>query len=159
MLGAAGASLGQRVGRCRVRHFARWIGVTSIAVGVALMGGCAAWPPEGFLGHGDPATPGAGPFPSVQELLSREPAGAVVLLPHSPWGDNIQALLHEEYAAASGRDCRRLTIDPNGAAFPALACRQQSQPRTWVAVRLLQVDGYPILDSAVGKTPTWGGRQ
>ncbi|WP_242482456.1 DVU3141 family protein [Thiocystis violacea] len=95
---------------------------------------------------------------NFQDLLTREPANTLLWLPQSPWGSDIHVLLHEQYAAASGRNCRNLTIDPDGRAAPALACQNPKHNKEWQAVRLLQIDGRPVLGDSSARAQTWSGR-
>ncbi|WP_139058803.1 DVU3141 family protein [Thiorhodococcus drewsii] len=127
----------------------------SLCFCVALLSGCAHWPPSWTrdLSGGTNAAETL----SFQELLTREPANTLVVLPSSPWGTNIRVLLHETYAAASGRNCRQLTIDPDANATPALACQDPDDPTVWVPVRLLQIGGRPLLSVGDEATPVWSG--
>ncbi|WP_295399075.1 DVU3141 family protein [uncultured Thiocystis sp.] len=120
---------------------------------ILFMAGCAGWPSTPFGVNDGTASEQIVDF---QLLLSREPAETLIWLPKSPWGSDRHVLLHEKYAAASGINCRRLTIDPEGQAFPALAC--QSSKGKWGTVRLLQVDGRPVLSAGAVSTQTWGSQ-
>ena len=94
---------------------------------------------------------------SFSRLLDHEPANTLVTLSNSPWGSNVQVLLHETYAAASGRNCRRLTVEPEGQSYPALACQHPKKDQDWVPVRLLQIGGRPVL-SQTSSLPAWNER-
>lgn len=119
-----------------------------------LLTGCAHWPSL----PSDGAAEGATKPIALRELFEREPANTLVSLTDSPWGANVQVLLHETYAAASGRNCRRLTIEPEGQSYPALACQHPKNTRDWVPVRLLQVGGRPLL-SRDTSLPAWTERR
>ena len=95
---------------------------------------------------------------SFSQLLAHEPTNTLVTLSNSPWGASVQVLLHETYAAASGRNCRRLTVDPEGQSYPALACQHPKKDQDWVPVRLLQIGGRPVLNQSTS-LPAWNERR
>lgn len=95
---------------------------------------------------------------SLRQLLHHEPANTLITLSNSPWGANVQVLLHETYAAASGRNCRRLTVEPEGQAYPALVCQHPQKNQEWVPVRLLQIGGRPVLNQT-SSLPAWNERK
>lgn len=126
-----------------------------ILASTLLLVGCAQWPslPLGGSADNDAKNREAEQV-TLNKLLTREPANTLVSLTNSPWGPNVQVLLHETYAAASGRNCRRLTIEPEGQSYPALVCQHPKNTRDWVPVRLLQVGGRPLL-SRNTSPPAW----
>jgi hypothetical protein len=80
---------------------------------------------------------------AVQDLLSREPAGARVRFSESPWGADLAAELDAIYVAASGRTCRRVTLVSSDAPRPVLVCR--GADGLWHNVRVLHDHGRPVL--------------
>jgi hypothetical protein len=117
----------------------------SVALTFAWLFGCAGLPDLGArdqaLFHAEPpknALPDA-----VRRVLEQEPSGSRFRLPQSPWGaDAVIALEADAYAAASGRTCRRIVIDPEGLARIGLACRLEDG--TWVETRVLHDGGRPL---------------
>ncbi|MDX1714761.1 DVU3141 family protein [Vreelandella venusta] len=73
---------------------------------------------------------------NLNGFLSQAPAGAVMNLVYSPWGDNVEIIADAPYLAASGRECRRLRVveSGSGAAGTALTCET---PNGWVNQRVL----------------------
>jgi len=124
----------------------------------ALLVGCAPWTSLTFPGSGkeDAKLDAAGSV-SLRQLLDHEPANTLITLADSPWGSNVQVLLHEPYAAASGRNCRRLTIEPEGQSYPALVCQHPQKNQDWAPVRLLQIGGRPVLSQSPS-LPAWNER-
>lgn len=84
---------------------------------------------------------------TFEQALEQAPAEAVRVLPHTPWGENRSIKLHQAYTAASGRWCRRLTIEPEADARPALVCRSGDDQGPWELVRLLHIAGRPMLET------------
>lgn len=126
----------------------------------ALLAGCAQWSNLSLGGSADGETESdAAERVELRELLEREPADTLVSLTNSPWGRNVQVLLHETYAAASGRNCRRLTVEPEGRSYPALVCRHPKNAKDWAPVRLLQVGGRPVLSDDTLSPPAWSARR
>lgn len=85
---------------------------------------------------------------ALQRVLEDGAAGSVHQLSTTPWGADLSLTLHPPYDAASGRWCRRLTLDPldpQGQARPALACRARDGKLRWEPVRVLQINGQPVL--------------
>ena len=69
-------------------------------------------------------------------FLTQAPAGAVLNVPESPWGNNVEVVADDAYLAASGRECRKLTVvavDANNARS-ALVCKT---PNGWVNQRVV----------------------
>ncbi len=61
-------------------------------------------------------------------------SGAVHLAASSPWGDRVEITAAALYDAASGRQCRDLSVQSQHiAAMPAIVCR--IQPGQWESVR------------------------
>ncbi|PMR70769.1 hypothetical protein CR158_03110 [Halomonas heilongjiangensis] len=84
-----------------------------VVLGLAmLLGGCAA--PGGFSGSQPGGVVQGGRGQPLDEnlsgFLSRSPGGAVITLAESPWGRDVEVVADEPYHAASGRECRRLSI-------------------------------------------------
>ncbi|EIC22573.1 hypothetical protein Thi970DRAFT_02845 [Thiorhodovibrio frisius] len=100
---------------------------------------------------------------TFQRALDTAPAGATRTMPETPWGRAMMVEFHQPYVAASGRRCRRLTLEPGPLARPALVCREPDGAKTakqapsWEAVRLLQIDGRPVLNQGA-LTAMPGGR-
>lgn len=65
-----------------------------------------------------------------------------VFLKESPWGSDIRVILHPPYAAASGRTCRRLTLEDGQGRRPGLAC--ESGDDSWESVRVLTHEGHAV---------------
>ncbi|MEA1052152.1 DVU3141 family protein [Lamprobacter modestohalophilus] len=111
-----------------------------------LLGGCATFPDMSAPDWTDPKAQ-ASEDGSFHTLLSSAPANLEVRLEQSPWGQDILAVLHQPYAAASGRRCRRLTLYPDSRPRSVLACLEPNTAQ-WQPVRLLQVNGRAILGAA-----------
>lgn len=154
--------MGRTFNDSRMQHFvATKVGGRMIRVSIimfsTLLAGCAQWP----IPTSDQAGEAVGrsvESVSFGRLLDHEPADTLVTLSSSPWGSNVRVLLHETYAAASGRNCRRLTVEPEGQAYPALTCRVSDKAQEWVPVRLLQIGGRPVL-SPDTSLPAWKERR
>ncbi|WP_350359580.1 DVU3141 family protein [Vreelandella sp. SM1641] len=109
------------------------------ALSVVVVSGCASYPNSStqqqaqYVLNNDPAT--LLEDVALNEFLSKAPAGSVLNLARSPWGDNVEIVADAPYLAASGRECRRLRIvDSAGAAAPsALTCET---PDGWVNQRV-----------------------
>lgn len=128
-----------------------------ILLGATVLTGCAQWPSLA-LNKTDTATDPA-ESATLSQLLNREPADTLITLSNSPWGANLRIVLHETYAAASGRNCRRLTIEPEGQSRPALVCQAPKNLKEWLPVRLLQIGGRPVLTGDAAPLPAWEDRQ
>jgi surface antigen len=113
-----------------------------IAVVLMLMAGCAGQR-EAPQSAAPAERAGAAVAASLQDVLERAPTGSRYRLPQSPWGEGVAVELRDAYTAASGRMCRRVTIDPAGASQPGLACRRADGH--WQSVRVLHDHGRPIL--------------
>jgi hypothetical protein len=111
-----------------------------LCVAAALAAGCVGQP---FPAWSTESPAPAAAASTVHGVLETEPAGSRYRLPQSPWGEGVAVELRDLYTAASGRVCRRVTIDPSGARQPALACRTNGDE--WEAVRVLHDDGRPVL--------------
>ncbi|WP_181919434.1 DVU3141 family protein [Alkalilimnicola ehrlichii] len=102
-----------------------------------VIAGCAATPSQVSTASARHALPAA-----FQTMLDEEPVNSRAELRESPWGPDVSVRLHGLYDAASGRVCRRLTVEADGVRRPALACR--SQDGVWTAVRVLHETGRPV---------------
>jgi len=109
------------------------------ALSVAVVSGCATYPSgnqqqvQYVLGN-DTAKPLQDE--NLNGFLAQAPAGAVLKLVQSPWGDNVEIVADAPYLAASGRECRKLRVieQGSGAARTALTC---ATPNGWVNQRML----------------------
>lgn len=72
------------------------------------------------IGGGDQGTPVG---VSLSSFLNDANRGEAVRLAQSPWGPGVSVYPGQAYFAASGRTCRELTIQGNGAERTALACK------------------------------------
>ncbi len=138
-------------------HDSRWTRHGFTFALAILLGGCATFPDMSAPNWADPKAQEAPEDASFHSLLSSAPANLEVRLEQSPWGQGILAVLHQPYAAASGRRCRRLTLYPNSQARSVLACLEPNTAQ-WQPVRLLQVNGRAVLGAApspelMGMTP------
>lgn len=90
-----------------------------LAGSVLLLGGCATQYPSTqypsssassseYALASDTATPIENP--DLNGFLEQAPAGGVLTLSVSPWGENVDIIADEAYFAASGRACRKLRI-------------------------------------------------
>lgn len=113
-------------------------------LGAAVLGlmltGCA----PGAFTRSERSAPAAA-SDALQRALETAPAGGFQTLADSPWGAGVVVQFEAPYAAASGRWCRYLLVEPGTLAKPALACRRSERSSSWELVRLLQVDGRPVL--------------
>ncbi|MFC7367403.1 MULTISPECIES: DVU3141 family protein [Vreelandella] len=111
-----------------------------VALSVAVVGGCATNYPSGstqqdarYVLTNDAAT--LLKDDTLNGFLSQAPAGGVLNVAQSPWGDNVQLTADAPYLAASGRECRQLRVtEPTGSTRAALACET---PNGWVHQRLV----------------------
>lgn len=72
---------------------------------------------------------------NLNGFLAQAPAGAVVSLAESPWGANVEITADAPYFAASGRECRKLTIlRANDSTRQVVACET---PDGWQSGRLV----------------------
>lgn len=111
---------------------------------VATLNGCTMFPLQQRSESRD-LPPSSSVLPETfQTVLSREPGGTSVWLAESPWGMGVTLVLHDTYWAASGRFCRKLTVQTEGPPRLALAC--QGDDGIWERVRLLQEGGWPVFD-------------
>ncbi|RUR32222.1 DVU3141 family protein [Vreelandella nanhaiensis] len=111
-------------------------------LGIALISGCTTYPksnaqPAQYVLNNDPAT--LLQDESLNEFLSKSPAGAVLNVGRSPWGHNVEIVADAPYLAASGRECRKLRVVEMGStARTALVCQT---PNGWVNQRVVtQID-------------------
>ncbi|WP_249979302.1 DVU3141 family protein [Vreelandella olivaria] len=110
------------------------------ALSVAVVSGCATNYPSGsssdqprYVLNNDAAKPIQDE--SLNGFLAQAPAGGILNLVRSPWGDNVEVVADEPYLAASGRACRRLSIiDASGASRRGLACETSNG---WVDQRVI----------------------
>ncbi len=117
-----------------------------IVIASALVSGCGTWP---IASENRDRVAAQEYFPGAfQSMLSHEPAGTLARLEHSPWGENVEVVLHAPYHAASGRICRDVTVSSNGMRRPALVCQRRDQ--AWEPARLLHVDGRPAFGTQQG---------
>ncbi|MFU1520074.1 DVU3141 family protein [Vreelandella alkaliphila] len=87
---------------------------------------------------------------NLNGFLSQAPAGAVMNLTRSPWGDNVEIVADAPYLAASGRECRQLQVveSGSGAARIALTCET---PNGWVNQRVLSQSTSATSTAAQGR--------
>jgi len=119
------------------------------ALAFAAVGGCTALPGLGVSDevHVALEPPRAALPNAVGQLLEQEPTGSRFRISQSPWGtDVVIAMQADRYAAASGRTCRRILIDPDGLPRLGLACRLEDG--TWVESRVLHDGGRPLTRNA-----------
>ncbi|ANB02759.1 DVU3141 family protein [Ectothiorhodospira sp. BSL-9] len=88
-----------------------------------------SWQP-GDARSGEPTLP-----ERLDTFLNEQPAGATVMLEHSPWGRDVHVMAHAPYHAASGRTCRSLSVETRRGTEPALVC--QAGNGHWEEVRVL----------------------
>ncbi len=117
-------------------------------LGAAMIGltltGCAA----GSFTRSEQSMPAAASN-AFQRALETAAPGSVQPVPDSPWGAGVVVQFQAPYAAASGRWCRHLLVETSALAQPALACRRSETGASWELVRLLQVDGRPVLHGSL----------
>ena len=106
-----------------------------------MVSGCASYPSGSsqqeaqYVLNNDPAT--LLQDERLNEFLSKAPAGAIMNVTSSPWGDNVEVVGRCSLPnAASGRECRKLRVVEAGtnAAGAALACKT---PNGWVNQRVV----------------------
>lgn len=110
------------------------------ALSLVMVSGCASYPSGSsqqeaqYVLNNDPAT--LLQDESLNDFLTKAPAGAVLNLPQSPWGENVEIVTDAAYLAASGRECRKLQVIgvAGNAARPALVCKT---PSGWVNQRVV----------------------
>ncbi|MGO1616282.1 MULTISPECIES: DVU3141 family protein [unclassified Halomonas] len=110
------------------------------ALSLVVVSGCATYPSGSsqqeaqYVLNNDPAT--LLQDESLNGFLSKAPAGAVINVTRSPWGDNVEVVADAAYLAASGRECRKLRVVEAGtnAAGSALVCKT---PDGWVNQRVV----------------------
>lgn len=110
------------------------------ALSLVMVSGCASYPSGSsqqeaqYVLNNDPAT--LLQDESLNEFLTNAPAGAIMNVTSSPWGDNVEVVADAAYLAASGRECRKLRIVEAGtnAAGAALVCKT---PNGWVNQRVV----------------------
>jgi hypothetical protein len=127
-----------------ISAFVKHLRVTSLPLlAMMLFSGCSALPLANHEGRG--AAPNDA-FPAAfQSMLADAPAGSLARLDASPWGPGVTVVLHDAYHAASGRICRRVTVQSEGMSRPGLAC--QRRDGAWEPVRLLHEGGRPRLSA------------
>ncbi|WP_434986180.1 DVU3141 family protein [Vreelandella zhaodongensis] len=111
-----------------------------VALGVAVVSGCATHYPSGstqqearYVLTNDNAS--LLNDDNLNGFLSQAPAGGVLSVASSPWGNNVQLLADAPYLAASGRECRQVRVtQQNGSSRAALTCET---PNGWVHQRLV----------------------
>ncbi|MBK1649527.1 DVU3141 family protein [Rhabdochromatium marinum] len=132
-----------------------------LLVGVALLALTGCVPPSAAVREDNPSRQSG--LEVFQRALDTAPAGATRSLSQTPWGPGVMVQFHPPYAAASGRRCRRLTVEPRQQARPALACREDgaspARAPTWQIVRLLQINGRPVLHHSTSLLLYEGGAQ
>lgn len=110
------------------------------ALSMVVVSGCASYPNSSaqqeaqYVLNNDPAT--LLQNDNLNGFLTQAPAGAVLNVPKSPWGNNVEVVADDAYLAASGRECRKLTVvavDANNARS-ALVCKT---PNGWVNQRVV----------------------
>lgn len=110
------------------------------ALSLVVVSGCATYPSGSgqqeaqYVLNNDPAT--LLQDESLNGFLSKAPAGAVINVIRSPWGDNVEVVADAAYLAASGRECRKLRVVEAGtnAVGSALVCKT---PNGWVNQRVV----------------------
>ncbi|MGP9765401.1 DVU3141 family protein [Halomonas sp. AOP13-D3-9] len=110
------------------------------ALGLVIVSGCASYPSSysqqeaQYVLNNDPAT--LLQNENLNNFLSQAPAGGVLHLAKSPWGDNVEIIVDEAYLAASGRECRKLQIVEvsSNAGRSGLVCKT---PNGWVNQRVV----------------------
>lgn len=112
------------------------------ALSVAVIAGCSSYPKSNaqeaqYVLNNDPAT--LLQDESLNDFLSKSPAGAVLNVARSPWGHNVEVVADAPYLAASGRECRKLrVVEMGSSARSALVCET---PNGWVNQRVVtQID-------------------
>lgn len=107
---------------------------------LVVVSGCASYPSSSdqqdaqYVLNNDPAT--LLQDQSLNDFLTKAPAGAVLNVTSSPWGDNVEVVADAAYLAASGRECRKLRVVEAGtnATGAALVCKT---PNGWVNQRVV----------------------
>lgn len=117
----------------KVTGAAKIVGLSLLISGVL---GCAVSPGERL--SGEDATPSTSQSRLLQAEIGRfiedAATGAVLLVASSPWGDEVEITTAALYDAASGRQCRDLSVQSQHiAAMPAIVCRIHSGQ--WESVR------------------------
>ena len=115
----------------------RWLAVLACA---GMLAGCASYPSDSgqqeaqYVLSNDAVT--LLQNPSLNDFLSKAPAGAVLSLTQSPWGDDVEIVTDAAYLAASGRECRKLQVIgvASNTARPALVCKT---PNGWANQRVV----------------------
>lgn len=113
------------------------------ALSVTVISGCATYPngtqqQAQYVLNNDPAKVISDE--NLNGFLAQAPAGAVLDLARSPWGDNVEIVADAPYLAASGRECRKLRViqTGSGSARSALTC---ATPNGWVNQRAITQTG------------------
>lgn len=110
------------------------------ALSLAVVSGCASYPSSSaqqeaqYVLNNDLAT--LLQDDNLNGFLTQAPAGAVINVSDSPWGNNVEIVADAAYLAASGRECRKLrvvAVDSNNARS-ALVCKT---PNGWVNQRVV----------------------
>ncbi|WP_319001106.1 MULTISPECIES: DVU3141 family protein [unclassified Halomonas] len=106
----------------------------------AILTGCASYPASNtqqeaqYVLNNDPAT--LIKNANLNEFLAQAPAGGIINVANSPWGDGVEIVADAAYLAASGRECRKLKVVAAGSsnARTALVCKT---PDGWVDQRVV----------------------
>ncbi|EHA13927.1 DVU3141 family protein [Halomonas sp. HAL1] len=110
------------------------------ALSLVIVSGCASYPSGSgqqeaqYVLNNDPAT--LLQDESLNDFLTKAPAGAIMNVARSPWGNNVEVVADAAYLAASGRECRKLQVIgvAGNAARSALVCKT---PNGWVNQRVV----------------------
>lgn len=101
-------------------------------LGLALAGCAAPGAQPGGVAH---TTQGDALDENLNGFLAQSPAGAVISLDESPWGENVEVIADERYFSASGRECRQLQVmSGSDSVRRAVACETDSG---WESRRLI----------------------
>ncbi len=106
----------------------------------AILTGCASYPASNtqqeaqYVLNNDPAT--LIKNENLNEFLAQAPAGGIINVANSPWGNGVEIVADAAYLAASGRECRKLKVvaTANSNARTALVCKT---PNGWVDQRVV----------------------
>ncbi|MBE0464425.1 DVU3141 family protein [Halomonas sp. AOP43-A1-21] len=116
-----------------------------VAFSVAVISGCATYPngtqqQAQYVLNNDPAK--LLNDDTLNGFLSQAPAGSVINLATSPWGNNVEVVADASYLAASGRECRKLrVVEAGSSARSALVCET---PNGWVNQRAITQTDTPL---------------
>ncbi|OAL57514.1 MULTISPECIES: DVU3141 family protein [unclassified Halomonas] len=106
----------------------------------AILSGCASYPSSNtqqeaqYVLNNDPAT--LIQNESLNGFLAQAPAGGIINVASTPWGNGVEIVADAAYLAASGRECRKLKVVAagNSNARTALVCKT---PDGWVDQRVV----------------------